>query len=114
MDSASNLTSDPTSTALFAWDSRNQLTSVTNGPASSFTASYDAILRRDSQTTAFGGTTSYVHDNKDVSQSNNTAVKSTTVVTLRTVCPRTTCQCFTLAKALVQLRLGAIRICAIV
>jgi len=72
MDSAGNLTSDPTSTALFAWDSRNQLTAVTNGPASSFTASYDAILRRDSQTTAFGGTTSYVHDKKNVAQSSNT------------------------------------------
>src|SRR6202035_5105247 len=64
--------SDPPSTALFTWDSRNQLTSVTNGPASSFTASYDAILRRDSQTTVFGGTTSYVHDSKDVAQSSNT------------------------------------------
>jgi YD repeat-containing protein len=72
MDKAGNLTSDPTSTALFAWDARNQLTSVTNGPASSFTASYDAILRRDSQTTAFGGTTSYVHDNRSVAQSSNT------------------------------------------
>jgi YD repeat-containing protein len=75
-DSASNLTSDPTSTATFTWDSRNQLSKVTNGPATSFTASYDAILRRDSQTTAFGGTTAYVHDDKGVAQSSTTNAQS--------------------------------------
>ncbi len=36
-DSASNLTSDPTTGATFTWDARNQLSSVTGGPASSFT-----------------------------------------------------------------------------
>ncbi|MBF6570938.1 MAG: RHS repeat protein [Candidatus Binataceae bacterium] len=71
-DSASNLTTDPTTGATFAWDARNQLTSVTGGPAGSFAASYDAILRRDSQTTAYGGTTTYVHDNKVVAQSSTT------------------------------------------
>jgi RHS repeat-associated protein len=69
MDSASNLTMDPTTGATLTWDSRNELSSVTGDPAGSFTASYDGILRRDSQTIAYGGTTTYLHDQKNVAQS---------------------------------------------
>ncbi len=71
-DAASNITTDPAAGASLTWDSRNQLSSVTGGPASSFNASYDGILRRDSQTTPYGGTTTYVHNNKTVAQSSTT------------------------------------------
>jgi hypothetical protein len=64
-DSASSLTTDPVTGALHSWDARNQLSAISGGTAASFTASYDAILRRNSQITAFGGTTTYVNDKRD-------------------------------------------------
>jgi RHS repeat-associated protein len=70
-DSANNLKADPVTGALYSWDSRNQLSSIAGGPAASFTGAYDSIMRRYDQTTAFGGggTTTYLHDNKDVARS---------------------------------------------
>ncbi len=66
-----NLTGDPASGAAYAWDSRNQLASISGGPAGSFGAQYDALTRRYDQTTAYGGTTTYLHDGKTVAQSTN-------------------------------------------
>jgi hypothetical protein len=43
MDSASNLTYDPVTNATYSWDSRNQHSGISGGPAISFTGSYDAI-----------------------------------------------------------------------
>ncbi|MBF6570931.1 MAG: RHS repeat-associated core domain-containing protein [Candidatus Binataceae bacterium] len=71
-DQANNLIEDPTNNAMFSWDSRNQLAGISGGPASSFTGSYDAVMRRYSQMTAYGGTTPYLHDQKDVAQSSTT------------------------------------------
>ncbi len=45
----------------------------------------NAILRRDSQTTAYGGTTTYVHDNKTVAQSSTTNAPSNPVNNYLTV-----------------------------
>jgi RHS repeat-associated protein len=67
-DSAGNLTSDASGQS-FAWDSRNQLTSISGPPVTSFMAAYDAVMRRFNQTTAFGGTTTYLHDKNVVEQS---------------------------------------------
>jgi RHS repeat-associated protein len=65
-DSASNLTTDPVRRAAYAWDSRNQLSSINT---TSFTEAYDAVIRRYDQTAAFGGTTTYLRDQKNVAQS---------------------------------------------
>jgi RHS repeat-associated protein len=70
-DKANNLQGDPIApSASFSWDSRNQLSAISGGPASSFTADYDTTMRRYDQTTAFGGTTTYLHDHNSVEQSN--------------------------------------------
>lgn len=72
-DYAGNLTEDPvTPTTSYSWDSRNQLSLISGGPATSFNAAYDATMRRYDQNTAFGGTTTYLHDQKDVAQSATT------------------------------------------
>jgi RHS repeat-associated protein len=78
-DFAGNLTEDPVTKAQYFWDSRNQLSSITGGPATTFNAAYDATMRRYDQNTAFGGTTTYLHDEKDVAQSATTGGQSNPV-----------------------------------
>jgi hypothetical protein len=72
-DPANNLMADPTTHATFSWDSRNQLSGITGGPAVSFTGAYDSVMRRYDQATAYGGTTTYLHDNKHVAQSDSSS-----------------------------------------
>lgn len=59
-DPASNLTHDPASLATYAWDARNQLSSVT-AVSPGLAAIYDALGRRR-QATSSGSTTTYLHD----------------------------------------------------
>ena len=77
-DAASNLTSDPSNGAALSWDSRNEMSAVQGGPATTFTVNYDARGRRENATGAFTGTTDYLSDNQTVVQSRPVALNPAT------------------------------------
>ncbi len=70
-DAASNLRSDPAAGASLTWDARNQLSSVSGGPAASFSLLYDGKGRRENDTGAYTGTNYYVDDLLNVGASAN-------------------------------------------
>jgi hypothetical protein len=70
-DAASNLTFDPASSDSLIWDERNLMSSVSGGPAGSFTMQYDAKGRRENDTGANTGTNYYLDSGKTVVLGNN-------------------------------------------
>jgi RHS repeat-associated protein len=74
-DNANNLTSypaaGPANGASFTWDDRNLLFEATGGAFTSFDSYYDASMRRQQMTSAYGGTNYYADDGYDMVASDN-------------------------------------------